>query len=335
MITNKLIEAYPDWINSGIFSDLQSFDVPWKDAQISGALDAAYYGSHSGDKIISPFLEKFLPNAENTPELSGQARTSIAKAIYTMCGNNWAKLYATLNLTYDPIANVDANISESIERTGKRDSTDNIKNTGTLTRAYTGTDTTTNTGTNTNAVTGTDTTTNTGTNTNAVTGYDTVSDSGTVKTDGTTNTTRTNNTDLYGFNSAGAVPSDAQTGNEDTAASSTETRDLTNKTQYDTTETETLNTQSKLERGTTETEALNTQSKLERGTTETETRDLSDDHTGSENTSGTETHTVTRKGNIGVTTTQSMIEEERDVWRWYFYEYVFQDLDKFLTIGVY
>lgn len=67
-------------------------------------------------------------------------------------------------------------------------------------------------------------------------------------------------------------------------------------------------------------------------------------HTGTDtdtNTqSGEDTHTrnytLTRSGNIGVTTSQQMIESERILWNWlFFYDVVFPDINRVLTLSVY
>lgn len=50
---------------------------------------------------------------------------------------------------------------------------------------------------------------------------------------------------------------------------------------------------------------------------------------------GTEHETTTRAGNIGVTTTQKMIEEERTLWVWNYFEQVFKDIDRELTLPIY
>lgn len=51
---------------------------------------------------------------------------------------------------------------------------------------------------------------------------------------------------------------------------------------------------------------------------------------------GTTTRTLTRSGNIGVTTAQQMIESQRDLLLWdYFYKIVFPDIDKILTLSIY
>lgn len=44
---------------------------------------------------------------------------------------------------------------------------------------------------------------------------------------------------------------------------------------------------------------------------------------------------LTRSGNIGVTTSQQMIESERDLWLWNFFDQVFKDIDKTLTCPIY
>ena len=45
--------------------------------------------------------------------------------------------------------------------------------------------------------------------------------------------------------------------------------------------------------------------------------------------------TLTRKGNIGVTTTQQMMSSEIELWQWNFYESVFKDIDSVLTLYIY
>lgn len=50
----------------------------------------------------------------------------------------------------------------------------------------------------------------------------------------------------------------------------------------------------------------------------------------------TRNYTLTRKGNIGVTTSQQMIESERNLWMWNFFEeIVYPDIDRVLTINMY
>ena len=46
-----------------------------------------------------------------------------------------------------------------------------------------------------------------------------------------------------------------------------------------------------------------------------------------EGKSGTEHHELRRSGNIGVTTSQQMLQSERDLWTWNYFDQIFKDLD--------
>jgi len=116
----------------------------------------------------------------------------------------------------------------------------------------------------------------------------------------TPNLTNTTNTGVHGFNSSESVP----TGTESQTATGTNqvSRTGTDTTTYNTTDADT-----------------GTQTDADTGT-DTHTRNYS----------------LTRSGNIGVTTSQQMIQSERDLWKWnYFTDVVFPDLDKLLTICIY
>lgn len=64
-------------------------------------------------------------------------------------------------------------------------------------------------------------------------------------------------------------------------------------------------------------------------TTENETE------TGTRTERETGKRTLTRSGNIGVTTSQQMLESEIKLWEWNFYETVFKDADTVLTVPKY
>lgn len=116
----------------------------------------------------------------------------------------------------------------------------------------------------------------------------------------TPNLTTMDNNSVYGFNSTDAVPSDAET-RQETGTSST-ARTGTDTVTYNTTDAD----------SGTQTDAD--------GGSDTRTRNYS----------------LTRSGNIGVTTSQQMIESERNLWVWnFFYNVVFPDIDRVLTIQVY
>lgn len=80
----------------------------------------------------------------------------------------------------------------------------------------------------------------------------------------------------------------------------------------------------------TEVETTGTTSTSQTGTTSTT-------ETGTEQTGkiNAKSHHLSRTGNIGVTTSQRMIEQERKLWDWFFFSRVFKDLDSLMTLGLY
>lgn len=120
-------------------------------------------------------------------------------------------------------------------------------------------------------------------------------------TDTTTpNLTATSNNSVYGFNSSNAVPTGGQTQNS--TGTNTVTQTGTDTNTYNTTDTD-----------------IGTQNETDGG---------QDTHT--------RNYHLTRSGNIGVTTSQQMIESERSIWMWNFFrDVVFPDIDRVLTIQIY
>ena len=67
----------------------------------------------------------------------------------------------------------------------------------------------------------------------------------------------------------------------------------------------------------------------------TNTRDLTDTETGTDTTAGDKTRKLTRTGNIGTNTFQNLLQQERNLWMYNFFEQVFKDVDSVLTIPIY
>ena len=126
---------------------------------------------------------------------------------------------------------------------------------------------------------------------------------GTVNDNGSA--TNTNKNGIWGFNSSTSVPSDNSDGK--TTNQNTTTRDLT--------ETET---------GTDTTDHTNT-----------DTYNRSYTETGTDTTAGTSSRKLTRTGNIGTNTFQNLLQQERNIWMYDFFEQVFKDVDSVLTIPIY
>lgn len=74
-----------------------------------------------------------------------------------------------------------------------------------------------------------------------------------------------------------------------------------------------------------------------RNLTRTETPNISEVETGTDSgtESGEHSRTLTRRGNIGVTTSQQLLQSEIELWQWSFFNQVFEDLDRVLTLQVY
>lgn len=283
----KLNDVFTDYINNGIFTFLNSLDVPWKEKNISQQLNLQYHGNISGKKETSPLVDSLI--VENN--LTDNSKTMLAMSIFSIYSNKWAKLYRILSLEYEPIENY--NMIETEKTTSTNENTDNI---------------TTNI-TNSNDVTETNTGTNTANDSENTTGKNTITDSRTIEE----NNSVTNNNSLYGFNSISGVNSDSQNG--------TETRNTT----YNNTHNDDL----KGTRTNEHSENINT-SKVT-----AHKNDIKDVKDGTHTENGSQDRTLSRHGNIGVTTSQQMLTSEIELWQWDFFSGVFKDIDKILTIQTY
>lgn len=306
----SLNSLFPGWISgNGIFSKLALLNVPWP-TELSGKLDMEYHGNISGRKPISPLVTSLLGDED---ELTEAQKEELAGVIYALCGDIWEKEYATLSYEYDPIENYsmieqmtnDTNVTTY----GKRDTmTDDLTHTKTGTEQV--------------APLTSELTT------------DNLSSAHTVNlTDGNTknltdqrtaNLTDTTNTSTYGFNSATAVPTDST--NETHTGTDTTTHTGTDHTTHTGTDT-TANTGTRtVARSGTDTTTYNTTDK------DTGTRG----NVSSGSDQSVRNYNLTRSGNIGVTTSQQMIQSERDLDMWnFFYSVVFPSVDKVLTLMIF
>lgn len=312
MTRAKLKDVFLDPISAGIFDTFQNLNVPWKDEGIDESLDL-FFITNYGERLISPLTNTCL---DTTGKLTVAKQTLLATAIVNLFGKNWTKEYAVLSAQYDPIENY------SMEE----------KHTGNDTRL----ETPTNWKETTTEKPGVDgySETETQTPTNWIESRkETVGDDGYTETETQTPTQwektiesdkADNNvegsTSLYAFNSSDPVP---------ISKSETETDSKTTETQSGTYETKREISGEKdvdIERtGTYETKREIEGEKI------TETG-----HTGTYEDKTTYNSTLTRSGNIGVTTSQQMIEQEIELWKWnYFRDVVFPDVAKALTISLY
>ena len=334
MTQKKINEVYPDWLTAGVFESLEQLDVPWTESVSAGSLDLAYHGGHSGQKFISPLVKSLMSG----DSLTAAEQEIIAVTIFSLYGRTWNKEWNTLSLQYNPIENYRMEeVMENDDTTytyGKRNT-----RTNNLSHTKTGTETETKN----LADSRTEDKTGTETETKNLADSKTEDKSGTDTERKNLTDTRTPNIEtetvrkINGFNSAAAgVPSGTdtttETGLETQLHTGTDTMEYNSELQTDETHTGTdemtYNTEVQTDETHTGTDTI------QHNTTEADTGTQTDVESGTDSRS--HGYELTRSGNIGVTTSQQMIESERALWMWnFFYDVVFPDVDKVLTLSVY
>lgn len=300
-----LLETWSDPETTGIFTVLNNYSVPWKSDNIYESLNLAYYYNHSGQKTTSPLVNGVM--GSNTT-LTDENKTTLGKTVFDICNKNWEYEYNALFSEYNPIENYNADETET--------------NTGTDNTSHTGTDTTTRNGTDTHTLSGTDSETHTGTDKFAETGADITKDTG-----DTTNTNTNNDGTSETINGIAGFNSDEYS--KDTKSTTTVNQTITDKREDNLTST--------LTHGKNTDETRDLADSTTYGRVDTENVDISEaiSYNNGENKTMNNTRTLKRHGNIGVTTSQQMIESELELRKKFFFEIVFKDIDNYLTLAVY
>lgn len=356
-----LKEVFPDYLYNPIFFS-EMTETPWYSEVSPQQLAIKYIGQRSGSKISSPLLDDIFENEE----------TNILKVIanvLTACENErWSKLWSTMQFEYNPIENYNMkesstdtrNTTDDTTSTGNSDSTttDNVTNSGSDNVSRETSMNTTTSGTSESSSTVNDKMTHDDTikDTENVSRETSMNISDKIVHDTSKNTTAENTSNtldsVYGFNSDTAVNADNSKGTasgstlelytgSDTTTRTENGNDTTertnNRTDSGSTTHDITNTGNTSESRTiTETGNDNTITSSENTTKGTTTDTAS--NTVTKKTTGVDTneHVLTRSGNIGVTTTQQMIQAERELWLWKFFDdVVFADIDKYLTCPIY
>lgn len=223
----------------------------------------------------------------------------LSEEILAVYKQKWDRLKEVALLDYDPIHNFSDNISEHVVSAddSTRLNTGNVKDSGTVTDTGTVKDTgdVKNTGTQ-GIVSETD---NTGTQQNVSTG------------------SRDTRDKIYGFNSSASSGQNDQ--DIDTTDNSTRTDNL--KEEYISTRTDNL----------TQTNDLTRTNNLTRTNDLTRTNNLSEKY----EDDFSKDRTMTRTGNIGNITTQAMLTQEIELWKWNFVNQVLSDVKEFCTLSIY
>ena len=119
----QLDEVMPDPEDNGIFNVLAIlYEVPWKNNVDASVLDPDYLYNHSGCKYGSPIVQRMARHNEGS--LTTGNIISLASIAWARYGRNWSKLWATLNLEYNPIENY--SMTEHEEGSTGEDTSDDL-----------------------------------------------------------------------------------------------------------------------------------------------------------------------------------------------------------------
>ena len=325
----RINEVFDAPLEDGIFNYLLEETLPFEPFVDKELLNADYHGNNSGLKIVSPLVEMILGENET---LTTANKQQLGKLILKKYKDNWTRIWNTyFETVYEPL--------ENYNRIEEHDGVDKVTETPNLVTDETQTPTDWKTR-ETQTPTGwkeTETITPTNwkeTQTESSTGWketetQTPTDwKTTVDAPEGSNSSKTEEK-LYGLNSTTGVPSDSSESSSKQHSETTQTG--TFKTEREragelTTETE--------KSGTYKTETDKT------GTYETETEQSGTFLTKKEEKGTKETATkygmkLRVRGNIGVTTSQEMMESEIELRKYDFFQQVYNDIDKILTINIY
>lgn len=311
----KLNDVYPEWAQ--LFSYMPASAITQEFDQSD--LDVQFFAAY-GDRPISPLVEHFL---NDDGEITTSNKQRIAEMIWARFGKPWLRKFAVLGIEYNPIFNVDYTMNETTTHTG----------TDTLEKAGSESDTLTKSGTETNTLTKTGRETDTETDAGSETRTTEIDGSETNTRTGGSTTSGNDSNNVFGFNtqSEDGVPSSkVDTEQTQTYNNLTDTKEYSNRA-----DTETIEFNGRTH--TTQRDFVNREdeSVLSFGNrqdssvhnftdrTDTQTKDLTDE---------TER---TLRGNYNATTTQQMIQQEIDLWKWDFLADIFRDAAGVLALPIY
>lgn len=277
-------------------------------------------------------------------KLNSTELTNLAALMLAYYKPRWDKLGEIYDIDYDPIHNYldewedEADGSNSGERVLDSDREDTLGTTVTSSGMRTDNLTQKNSGTVTNGKTGTEADAHTGTigDSGTETGTDNFTHTGTVGDSGTHSSTD----GLWGFNSGNsAVNSDTSSGTDGNTRTNNltdaETRNLANSNTrtFANTDTTTFNTTDQRTDNTTQTNTGTQSTTGSEATTGTNSRATDE----TETTSGTDHREREGKhfGNIGNLTSQKMLNEEIELWKWNYVRSILDDAINFLTLDIY
>lgn len=312
---------------NAFFMALEAHGAPWYDEQLTGQASnlAWLYFNRSRQKLITSMVKE-----------SNSTMSAYAEIILQMYGDKWSHIWDLYQLDYNPIENYNMieSGSDVNTKTGSLDRSGAITRTGSLDRsgAITRSGSIDHTGalTKSGSESVTDTLTYAGKEKTRKTGS--IIDSG----DKTDNQNDQDNK-IYGYNSSNGVYSD--TSEQKTSHKNTQKfENVDDELSFtDRTDTHSITTNYN-QVADTDTRKDTYQQLADTDTRKETYSNIADTDTRKElynNIKDTGSHSLTRSGNIGTTTTQMMAESEIEYRKHLFFEMVFSDIDHILTLPVY
>lgn len=361
-----LNDVYDDWLTGGgVLSSLNT--APWYSSVSDTGLDLAYHGTHSGGKFVTALLYNFL---DDDGHITVSGYSSIATMLMAKYGAKWTHLWQLYATQYNPLHAYNMSETEVSEDTGTEtteiDGEIRRARNQTLTESGSHDSTATRTpnlseATSTREVT--DATVETERTPNLseatvldeniqLTGYETgeTTYGHVVTTDD--DQTKAATLSVFGFNSATAVPKEttSETDTNDSTVThsgkDTTTKDTDSETDRDSTSTKTTTGTDTVTEDTDSTVTgsntkltTGTDATRDTGTTTGTTQNADSETTGEDRTSELTVDrrnevTRTRQGNMFKAPAE-LLSLDRDFWLTEFFDIVFSDIDKLLTLGIY
>lgn len=354
-----LIEILPDpLINDelGLFTIIRAQGdlLSWMSEEEAKYLDVEYLYSHSGEKTASPLLHKLIERGivkdtvdSDDNEISWvDVLGNAAKMIYGRYAYNWNKIHEAYITEYKPLENYSMEESEnrSLSHEGEDSGTSSRTDEGSASGKESGASGNTSTESDSSSSTEKASSSSTETDSSSSTEKGTDAKSGTsaTKTSSKIVTQADNQNSLYGFNSEDASPSDASSGNSTVSGNADDNKVEVETSDSDSSEKTLSSSGEKDLTDSSEKTASSSGSKTitDSGTESSESSsssklETSEERSGKNSYDDDENRTLTRRGNIGVTTSQQMLESELELRKYDLIERMFSDCDKLLTLSVY
>lgn len=315
--SDALESYFPNWIISGaIFVNMEN--MPWSGYAQPLELDILYIGAHSGEKPVAPIVKKLSVN--HTADA-----VKLASIIKTMYYKSWDHIWDAYVAEYSPLSALDITETENRSLEGSH----SLTKSGTMQKTAGDTLTLNTNKQNTNSATVQTTKTENADSNNT----NTVTDNTQTQTTSTetTNQEGQNNDFNFGFNTDEENPSPSS---KSTNTSETENQTSENISNTGTTTTADENSSS-----------LSINEESQNTGTDSETRTGTETHTITDNVSDSESQTMSRdedelitrrkQGNTGYRTYSEILKSEFELWRFNYFQHIFNDIDKILTLSVF